>query len=66
MTQAVKDIIINNDFNIVKSRVLHWTRNEAEKFYAEHEGKYYDNKWYIHMERKILLYTLLCDCTTRL
>ncbi|XP_031549202.1 nucleoside diphosphate kinase 6-like [Actinia tenebrosa] len=42
--KTVKDIIIDTGFNVVQSRVLCWTRKEAEKFYAEHEGRFFYNR----------------------
>lgn len=31
-------MIVRNDFNIVKSKEIRWTMEDAQKFYAEHKG----------------------------
>ncbi|EDO30526.1 predicted protein [Nematostella vectensis] len=43
-TQAVKNILVDNQFMIVRSRVLKWSREDAECFYTEHKGRFFYNR----------------------
>ena len=36
--QIVRDMIIQNNFYVVKSRELRWTLADAQNFYSEHKG----------------------------
>lgn len=40
-TQAVRQVILENDFIFVKSKMGTYSREQMEKFYAEHQGKFF-------------------------
>ncbi|KXJ27753.1 Nucleoside diphosphate kinase 6 [Exaiptasia diaphana] len=42
--KAIKDLISKHNFVIAKSKQLHWTKDEAERFYAEHKGRFFYNR----------------------
>ncbi|KAH7974667.1 hypothetical protein HPB49_018034 [Dermacentor silvarum] len=39
--EAVRQVILENDFIFVKSKMGSYTREQMEKFYAEHQGKFF-------------------------
>ncbi|KAJ7329382.1 hypothetical protein JRQ81_015556 [Phrynocephalus forsythii] len=39
--QAVHEIIVNNRFLIVMSKDLWWSRQESQRFYQEHSGRFF-------------------------
>ncbi|XP_077867743.1 nucleoside diphosphate kinase 6-like [Saccoglossus kowalevskii] len=36
--QEIKKVILENNFLFIRSKVLKWTKYDAERFYAEHKG----------------------------
>ncbi|KJE92267.1 nucleoside-diphosphate kinase [Capsaspora owczarzaki ATCC 30864] len=42
--QAIMDVIQEHRFEIKHSAVVRWTRADAERFYAEHHGKFFFNR----------------------
>ena len=42
--QKIRDLIIINDFKVVRSRRLTINLEQAEFFYAEHKGKFFYNR----------------------
>ncbi|XP_077990979.1 nucleoside diphosphate kinase 6-like [Glandiceps talaboti] len=42
--QEIKQIILENNFYFVRSKLLKWSKADAQKFYAEHEGKFFYNR----------------------
>ncbi|XP_062407215.1 nucleoside diphosphate kinase 6 isoform X2 [Sardina pilchardus] len=41
MMEALHQKILEHKFSIVKSKDLVWQRQDSEKFYAEHEGRFF-------------------------
>ena len=41
---AVRQMILERDFLVVRSKFIDLTRADAERFYAEHEGKFFYNR----------------------
>uniref|UniRef100_A0ABM5GLF1 Nucleoside diphosphate kinase 6-like n=1 Tax=Pogona vitticeps TaxID=103695 RepID=A0ABM5GLF1_9SAUR len=39
--QAVHETIVNNRFSIVKSKDLKWSRQDSQRFYQEHSGRFF-------------------------
>ncbi|KAL1433790.1 hypothetical protein MTO96_012319 [Rhipicephalus appendiculatus] len=39
--EAVRQVILENDFIFVKSKMGTYSREQMEKFYAEHQGKFF-------------------------
>ena len=46
----VRQLILQNNFFVVRSRVVALSRKRVEQFYNEHEGKFFYNRW----QRKLL------------
>lgn len=42
--QSIRNLIIENDFKVVKSRRIVISRMEAALFYADHKGKFFYNR----------------------
>ena len=45
----VRQMIVNENFLIVRSKYLSLTRSRAEEFYAEHKGKFFYNRLVTYM-----------------
>ena len=41
---AVRQMIVDRQFVVVRSRFVDLSRADAERFYAEHEGKFFYNR----------------------
>ena len=41
--QTVRDLIVQNNFYVVKSKELKWTVADAQSFYSEHKGNFFNN-----------------------
>lgn len=39
--QQVRDMIVHNNFHVVRSKELRWTLADAQNFYSEHKGMYH-------------------------
>ncbi|XP_065183712.1 nucleoside diphosphate kinase 6-like [Sycon ciliatum] len=52
--KAVKEHIINNGFLIVRSRLVKWKVEDAEKFYAEHEGRFFHSRLLCSMTNMVM------------
>jgi len=46
---AVRQMILDRDFLVVRSKFIDLTRADAERFYAEHEGKFFYNRLVTYM-----------------
>lgn len=46
---AVRQMIVERDFLVVRSKFIDLTRADAERFYAEHEGKFFYNRLVTYM-----------------
>ncbi|XP_070555440.1 nucleoside diphosphate kinase 6-like [Ptychodera flava] len=42
--QEIKEIILQNNFYFIHSKILTWSKEDAGKFYAEHKGKFFYNR----------------------
>lgn len=42
--QEVRDIMLENNFYIIQSKVVKWNRSEAGQFYAAHKGRFFYNR----------------------
>ncbi|XP_051154399.1 nucleoside diphosphate kinase 6-like [Leptopilina boulardi] len=42
--QSIRDVIIKNDFKVIKSQRIVISENEASLFYADHKGKFFYNR----------------------
>lgn len=52
--QLIRQIILDNNFLIVDTRVTHLSRREAEKFYVEHKSKFFFNRLVTFMSSGLL------------
>ncbi|XP_069485579.1 nucleoside diphosphate kinase 6 [Ambystoma mexicanum] len=41
ISEAVHDKILDNQFMIIRSKILHWTRGDSQNFYKEHSGRFF-------------------------
>lgn len=49
--QEIQNIITENNFVIVKKRIAKFSKEDAERFYEEHAGKFYYNRLVHYMSR---------------
>merc|ERR1712038_255882 len=49
LVTAVRNIILANNFYMVRSQQMRLTRADAERFYAEHDGKFFYNRLVSYM-----------------
>lgn len=42
--RVIRDLILEKDFLVVRSKLLRWTRSDAERFYSEHKGRFFYNR----------------------
>ncbi|XP_071478091.1 nucleoside diphosphate kinase 6-like [Diadema antillarum] len=42
--QAIQRMIVDHNFLVVRSKILRWSRSDAERFYEEHRGRFFYNR----------------------
>ncbi|XP_064625796.1 nucleoside diphosphate kinase 6-like [Lineus longissimus] len=49
VVKEIKDIILQNRFLFVRSKVMHLNKEQAGSFYGEHKGKFFHNRLVTYM-----------------
>ncbi|XP_072045089.1 nucleoside diphosphate kinase 6-like [Amphiura filiformis] len=42
--EEVKEEIVENEFYFIQSKIVKWSKSDAEKFYGEHKGRFFYNR----------------------